>query len=144
MNLAACPKCGKANESDASICPSCRTYLIEEQAPIPHADGGKLKKDIAINVLGLVAGAFLILLGIISPAFGSAILQIFLLFTETDVHASRTISEATPNASDGWIVIVVGVFFILAGSIGLYVSIKNYYGGRLGQVDSTKQTSQET
>jgi|WetSurMetagenome_2_1015567.scaffolds.fasta_scaffold130898_2 hypothetical protein len=138
MNLAACPKCGKMNESDASICPSCRTYLIKEQTPIPRSDDGKLKKDIVVNVLGLVAGAILILLGIVSPAFGSAILQIILVFTETDVNASRTISEAKPNASDGWIVIVVGVFFFLAGSIGLFVSIKKHYSVPSGQVESTK------
>jgi hypothetical protein len=142
MNLVACPKCGKMNEANTSICPSCRKYLTIEQAPIPHPDDGKLIKEIVLNVLGLVAGVILILLGIISPAFGSAILQIILVFTETDVHSSRVISEAKPNASDGWIVIVVGVFFILAGSIGLYVSIKKHYGERLGQVDSTKQTSQ--
>ena len=137
MNLVACPKCGNMNESNTSICPSCRTYLIKEQDHIPYSDDGKFKKEIVLNVLGLMAGVILILLGIISPAFGSAILQIILVFTETDVHASRTISEATPNASDGWIVIVVGGFFILAGSIGLYVSMKKHYSERLGQVDST-------
>ncbi len=142
MSLVACPKCGNMNESNTSLCPECHTYLEKEQVPVHYPDQGKLIKDIILNVLGLMVGVILILLGIISPAFGSAILQIFLVFTETDVHASRTISEATPNASDGWIVIVVGVFFILAGSIGLYVSIKKYFSERLGQVDSMKQTSE--
>jgi Short repeat of unknown function (DUF308) len=144
MSLEACPKCGNMNESNTSICPECHTYLEKEQVPVSFPDQGKLIKDIILNVLGLVVGVILILLGIISPAFGSAILQIFLVFTENDVHTSRTISEAKPNASDGWIVIVVGVFFILAGIIGLYVSLKKRWDERVDRLDSIKRTSQQS
>jgi hypothetical protein len=138
MSMIACPKCGEFNESNTLHCTACGARLDEQAAPVPDSGRGTLIKENLFNLLGLVAGVTLVLLGIFVPALGSAIIQFILLFTESNRYSRRAIGDAQPNNSDGWIVIVVGVLFILASNFGLYASLKKFWAKRFDGADDQK------
>ena len=138
MSMIACPKCGELNESNAPYCATCGARLDERSAPVTDAGRGTLIKENIPNLLSLLAGAVLVLLGIFVPAFGSAILQFVLLFTASNRNSRRAIGDAQPNNSDGWIVIAVGALFFLGGSFGLYASLRKFWAARLDRADARK------
>ena len=139
MSMIACPKCGELNETNIIYCTACGANLEKQATPITDSGRGTLIKENILNLLGLVVGVSLVMLGVFVPAIGSAIIQFVLLFTESNHNYRRAIGNAQPNNSDGWIVISVGALFILASGVGLYASLKIFWIKRLDRVDAQKR-----
>jgi len=122
-----CSQCGEPNEENAVHCAACGARLDEPAKPKPVPSGTLLKENIP-NILWLAAGVVFLFLGIFAPWLGSAIIQFFLIFSESN---SRSSSSAQPSNADAWLVIAIAVLCFLVGGFGLYASLSKFWAKRL-------------
>src|SRR5512145_2638370 len=143
MPLSSCPRCGKFNLFNAAQCPDCGASFAGEDRPqrSPMAELWSVwTKENVQELWCLVIGVVAILMGIFVPQLGSAIIQIVLVFMETDRRLRRTIADDKPSAADSWWVIAFGLLFIGFGVFGLYASWKKLQpGGASSQSHSDRQ-----
>ncbi len=130
MTNKTCPQCGEINEESAVHCAGCGARLDEPAKPKPVPFGELLHENWR-NLLWLGGGVVFLAMGIYAPWLGTAIIQLLLFFTESG-RPTRSSNSSSDSACDRAIVIFFAVACFTVGGVGLYRSLRTFWGKRLG------------
>jgi H+/Cl- antiporter ClcA len=131
MSPIACPQCGELNDPSSFHCAACGASLNVDdirRSVVPPGTWSILAAENIKNLLGIVIGGLVILLGIYVPGLASMLIQLVLIFTSDNRYQRRALSDAKPGNADGWWVIAVGIICILFSGMALYTSWKKARG----------------